>query len=247
MIKPLPDKQWGMAPDKAKALFLCKKMLPEFVCDAVNLEGIDITLPEIQTLLDGITVGGHSISDQQIALNQINAWRLLFDWVERDHFELTVEKTCSLHALAAKEEALIWGEFRSGSVRITGTQYLPPPADRLPELFDQLVNQAETSFLDIYDRAIFFFLEMARNQFFYDVNKRMGRFMMNGILLQAGFPAINIPARRSLEFHQKMLNFYSTHNHDEMNSFVRSCNDERIIEIMREPPVTKKPKNGPTS
>ncbi|MEW6429837.1 MAG: hypothetical protein AB1568_17590 [Thermodesulfobacteriota bacterium] len=37
---------------------------------------------------------------------------------------------------------------------------------------------------DIYDRAIFVFLTVARCQFFYDVNKRMGRFLMNGILLE---------------------------------------------------------------
>jgi hypothetical protein len=35
-----------------------------------NLEGINLTLPEIQTLLDGVTVGGHKVSDQNIALIQ---------------------------------------------------------------------------------------------------------------------------------------------------------------------------------
>ncbi|MEA1866894.1 MAG: hypothetical protein U9N19_02165, partial [Thermodesulfobacteriota bacterium] len=42
----------------AKAMMLAKRQLAECVCDAVNLEGINLTLPEIQTLLDGITVGG---------------------------------------------------------------------------------------------------------------------------------------------------------------------------------------------
>lgn len=54
---------------------LAKRQLAEFVCDAVNLEGINFTLPEIQTLLDGVTVGGHKITDQQIALNQADTWR----------------------------------------------------------------------------------------------------------------------------------------------------------------------------
>ena len=54
---------------------LACKQLSELVCDAVNLEGINFTLPEIQTLLDGITVGGHKLSDQQIALNQAEAWQ----------------------------------------------------------------------------------------------------------------------------------------------------------------------------
>lgn len=59
---------------------LAKRQLAEFVCDAVNLEGINSPLPEIQTLLDGITVGGHKLSDQQIALNQADTWRTLFGY-----------------------------------------------------------------------------------------------------------------------------------------------------------------------
>lgn len=228
------DTKWGMEPDRRKALFLCKKMLPEFVADAVQLEGINITVPEAQTLLDGVTVGGHTVSDQRIALNQIQAWRLLFAWLEQDQFALSLEKVCALHAVAAAEESLTWGKLRTGSVTIAGTQYMPPAAARLPGLFAELVRQAE-AFPDVYDRAIFCFLEMARNQFFFDVNKRMGRFMMNGILLRAGFPAINIPARRRLEFNQKMVNFYDSQNHAEMNAFSRSCLDERIIQIMKEP------------
>lgn len=73
------DHQWEMTPNKLKAIMLAKRELSSFVCDAVNLEGINFTLPEIQTLLDGITVGGHKLKDQQIAVNQANAWRLLFD------------------------------------------------------------------------------------------------------------------------------------------------------------------------
>lgn len=73
-------------PNVRKAVFLAKRLLSELVYDAVNLEGICYTLPEIQTLLDGITVGGHKISDQNIALNQANAWHVLFDLVLNEKF-----------------------------------------------------------------------------------------------------------------------------------------------------------------
>ena len=65
---------------------------------------------------------------------------------------------------------------------IAGTEYMPPEAQKLPILFDNMVKEA-FYLTDIYDQAIFVFLTMARSQFFYDVNKRMGRFMMNGLLL----------------------------------------------------------------
>jgi prophage maintenance system killer protein len=181
MIK-VKDNQWNMKPDQAKALMLAKRQLAELVFDAVNLEGINFTLPEIQT------------------------------------FEVTAEKACELHQIAGKEEALECGRFRSGGVTIAGTEYMPPQAYKIP---------------DIYDRAIFLFLTMARCQFFYDVNKRIGRFIMNGLLLSAGYPAINLPAKRQLEFNQLMLAFYESGDQKPMNTFLRSCLDERIIKIMK--------------
>jgi len=227
------DFHWHMKPDKAKAMMLAKRELPVFVYDAVKLEGINFTLPEIQTLLDGITVGGHRIEDQQIAINQGNAWRTLFDWLEKNNFEITIEKICLLHSIAAKEEALEWGKFRSGGVTIAGTEYLPPDSNELFALFSSMMEK-KLEIKDVYDQSIHLFLTMARYQFFYDVNKRMGRFVMNANLLNNGYPAINLPAKRQLEFNQLMLEFYKTGNQKPMNMFLRSCLDKRIIQIMKE-------------
>ena len=229
----MKDSHWHMPPDRAKAMMLAKRQVAEFVCDAVNLEGISYTLPEIQTLLDGITVGGHKISDQQVVLNHSNAWQKLFALIESNQFTVTAEVACGLHGIAAKDDALEWGKFRSGGVTIAGTEYMPPPAEQLPGLFTGMLEQAD-GIADVYDRAIHFFLTMARCQFFYDVNKRMGRFMMNGFLLGHGFPAINLPAKRQLEFNQLMLEFYGNGDQQQMNVFLRSCLDERIIHIIKE-------------
>lgn len=212
---------------------LAKRELPTFVYDAVQLEGINFTLPEIQTLLDGITVGGHKLSDQQIAVNQGDAWRQLFNDIKKGTFEVSANYAIALHKIAGKEEILEWGRFRSGDVTIAGTDYLPPKAQQLPALFTGM-DQEHHTINDLFDKAIFIFLSMARNQFFYDVNKRMGRFMMNGILLSHGYPAINVPVKRQLEFNQLMLNFYKSNDQTAMNSFLKSCLDQRIIEIMAE-------------
>ncbi len=229
----MQEKYWEMPPNQDKALMLAKRQLPEFVCDAVNLEGIPLTLPEVQTLLDGVTVGGHRIQDQQITLNQAAAWKKLFAMIEGGTFEISLKVSCTLHAIAAKNEALEWGRLRSSGVTIAGTDYLPPPAGQLPELFNTMVEEIR-KIPDIYDQAINVFLTMARLQFFYDVNKRMGRFMMNGLLLSEGFPVINLPARRQLEFNKLMLDFYASGDQGAMNQFLRSCMDQRIVQIMNE-------------
>lgn len=62
----------------------------------------------------------------------------------------------------------------------------------------------------------------------------MGRFMMNGILVDAGYPAINLPAKRQLEFNRLMLAFYETgkRKQQSMNTFLRSCLDKPAVLIM---------------
>ena len=223
------DTVWGMNPNPAMAKQLAVRDVPSLVYDAVNLEGVAMTLPEVQTLLDGITVGGHKISDQNMALNQADAWKHLFELVSENDFSFSKVVALEIHKIAGKEEALEWGAFRTGNVTISGSDYEPPASRELEQAWADIEKEV-TSCSDIYDQAITAFLRMARAQFFWDVNKRMGRFMMNGILLKAGFPIINVPAKRQKEFNQLMLEFYSSSDMAPMNKFLRECVNPKIIE-----------------
>ncbi|MTI12904.1 cell filamentation protein Fic [Sansalvadorimonas verongulae] len=188
-----------------------------------------MTLPEVQTLLDGITVGGHKISDQNMALSQADAWKHLFALVSDGNFSFSKDVALEIHKIAGKEEALEGGAFRTGNVTISGSEYEPPSPEDLDQVWGEIeVEVSRCS--DIYDRAMTAFLRMARAQLFWDVNKRMGRFMMNGILLAAGFPIINVPAKKQKDFNQLMLEFYSSGDMAPMNKFLRDCVNPKIIE-----------------
>ncbi|WP_375753604.1 Fic family protein [Vibrio sp. HN007] len=221
------DLHWNMKPNVRLAIQLAKRDVPSLVYDAVNLEGVAMTLPEVQTILDGITVGGHRISDQNMAMNQAKTWKAIFEEVLDGSFEFTKEAALKFHNIAGQEEALVWGAFRTGYVSITGSDYEPPAPDDLDSKWQEMQKLVESQ-SDIYDKAITAFLQMARAQFFWDVNKRTGRFMMNAILLSAGFPIINVPAKRQQEFNTLMLEFYATNNMEPMNKFLRSCLDNKI-------------------
>ena len=230
----------NLKPNRAKAIFLAKKVIAQIVTDVVNLEDINYTVPEIQTLLDGITVGGHSIQDELIALNQINAWQYLFNALDKNNFIVSYDFCTSLHKLVAKDEALEYGVFRSGAVSISGTKYLPPNNRLLKKLWDDLANQANIaldeytnntdSTLHIYELAINLFAKMSKTQFFYDGNKRTARMMMTGILLSNGYPMINVPAKRKTEFNQIMINYYNDDNQlPSLHNFMLSCLESWLI------------------
>lgn len=55
-------------PEKVRTVFRVKKVLEGIVYDTVALEGNPFTFPEVKTLLDGITVGGHKLFDERQVL-----------------------------------------------------------------------------------------------------------------------------------------------------------------------------------
>lgn len=66
-----------------RVCFRFHKMLPEFVWDASVLEGNPFTFPEVKTLLDGVTVGGRKISDQEQVLNLAEGSKRLLAMVRK--------------------------------------------------------------------------------------------------------------------------------------------------------------------
>ncbi len=54
---------------QAKAVLIANKMFAGVVSDIAHLEGNPYSFPEVQTLLDGVTVGGHLSSDQAHVLS----------------------------------------------------------------------------------------------------------------------------------------------------------------------------------
>jgi len=196
-----------------KKLFfaMAQKDRVDYIYNTSALEGNAMTYPEVATLLDGVTVGGHKLSDEQQILNQNRSVNLLFEMIDKDEFRLDRATLLKLHKKVAFEEALTWGEFRSSGVNIGGTDYLPPSADMLDVIFIEGIKKIKKISHPIL-QAITYFLFAAKSQFFYDGNKRVSRLMMNGILLKNGYPMLNIKARDKLEFNTMMIHFYDSDN-----------------------------------
>lgn len=196
-------------PDFDLALMFAKKMREDYVYNTSALEGNTMTYPEVQTLLDGITVGGRKLNEEQQVLNQNESWVLLLELVKEKSFVLDKKTFCQLHSKVAKEEALTWGEFRTKMVGIGGTEHKPPHAEELDQIFTESVKEIEKIKNPLL-KGLLFFLSGSLNKFFFDGNKRTSRLILNGILLKNGYPIFNLLAKDKLEFNTKMIDFYDT-------------------------------------
>lgn len=216
-----------------RVCFRFKQMLPEYVWDASMLEGNPFTYPQVQTLLEGITVGGHKLSDQEQVLNLAESSKLLLDMVKTDTFSLSKPLFCKFQGIIARDEALEWGHFRGEGDEKGYTpevalgergRYRPlPTIDGAPELkktFYRAVRLLKNRVTNPFERGLVFFLHGALQQYFFDGNKRTSRAMMNGILMSNGIDSISIPAARRQEFNEKMVRFYLGREGTEMIAFL---------------------------
>ncbi|KOA20598.1 hypothetical protein CLHOM_07400 [Clostridium homopropionicum DSM 5847] len=214
------------ALDVKKLIMLVKKLLPDVVFNMASLEGNPFTYPEVQTLLDGITIGGHKVSDEQQIFSIRNAWNYLFDLVYKNDLSLDTSSLYSIfnkfNNIVAKDEALISGIFRTGQVRIAGTDFIPPRAEELESIFKNELPQLIERCKSKTELAFEIFLWGALNQFYYDGNKRTSRLVSNMILILNGQGIFNIKAKDRLQFNTLMLEFYNTRKADNIFEFLHS-------------------------
>lgn len=223
-----------MPGDTRRALSIYKQQLPSFVWDAAKLENNPFTYVEVQTLLDGVTVGGHKLSDAEQVTNLADSGKKLIELVKTGKFDLDKGTITLLHSIVARNEALEWGVFRGEGEETGYTPYvalgeqgehnpLPtiPGAPVLNQVFAEGVRHIKT--LSPYEGALVMFLFGALQQFFFDGNKRTSRHMMNGWLMKHGFDPISIPAAKAQEFNDRMVKFYVSKNGTDMLGFLNSC------------------------
>jgi Fic family protein len=219
----------------ARAQWRFNQSLPEYVWDAAVLEGNPFTYPEVQTLLDGITVGGRKISDERQILNLAEAARELTRLVKTGEFRLAKDVSDQLQFLLARDEALESGHFRGeGAETLTPGvslgahgRYLPPATERgganLRRVYARGLEFLTTELDDGFEQAVAYFLFGALQQFYYDGNKRTARYLMNGHLMAQGMDAISVPAARRREFNEEMVEFFRHKDGTGMVAFLTSC------------------------
>ena len=235
-----------------RVAFRFHRMLPEFVWDASVLEGNPFTFPEVKTLLDGVSIGGRKISDQEQVLNLAESSKHLFALVKAGKFSMDKVTFTELHGLVARNEALEWGHFRGEGSEANYTphvglgehgRYTPlatvAGAPELNLVFASGLQALQSEVQMPFEKAAAFFLFGALQQFFFDGNKRTSRFMMNGILMTAGIDAISVPAAKAQEFNENMVRFYLEKDATEMMAFLVDCHPdaEQIREANPKPPV----------
>ena len=176
-MKNYPDK-FHMTPEQS--LFLAKKKWDENVYCGMRMESRNITFPQTKTILQGVNVPNVQLDDIQAVLNMRDAWRFMLSTMDES---VTFEYWCKLNEYIARNEALEWGKLRTGSVGISGTDYMPPvPSEEQTRAELTTILNTDTT---ATAKALEAFVWGARGQFFWDGNKRTSMTLAKKILISS--------------------------------------------------------------
>lgn len=207
---------------KKHAILVARKIRPSVVHEFGYLEKNPHTYPQVQSLLQGVSIGGHKLTDQRQLLRIATSWDLLVDSVEDATFVLSKNYTMKLHSVLAENEARNWGTFRDSNIEIGDVNYTPPHFQELDAHFEEMLDRAN-SLNNPLERAITVFLDFARKQFFYDCNKRIGMLIMNGILLENSQHIITVPIAYRDQYIEHLVRFYERNDDFPLRSFLEGC------------------------
>ena len=160
------------------------------------IEGNTLTLQETRIVLEaGVTIGGHPLREHLEATNHAAAFDHLMSLVSPPsptdlHIPFNLDTVLYLHQI------VMWGidpgagRFRQRAVYIRGAPLTPPPPEAVPDMVATWLEWLDGAGLDYVPvvRAA-----LAHHAFegihpFVDGNGRVGRLLLNLLLMRAGYP-----------------------------------------------------------
>lgn len=167
-------------------------LLVEYTYSSNAIEGNTLTLGETRMVIeDGVTIGGKSVREHLEASNHPKAIAFIEELATEDR-EITEEDILRLHGLILSGIDPSAGKYRRWGVKISGSTFSPPPSGEVPQRVAALMewlrrNPDELGPIELAALSMHRFSQIPP---FADGNGRVGRLLMNLVLIRAGYPFI---------------------------------------------------------
>lgn len=195
-------------------IFLAKRNIVDSIWKSANLEGINITFPETNAIYEKLKVKEVDISEVNTILNLKHAWKEILSTIDE---ELNLEYICRIHNEVAKDEALTWGKLRTGTVGISGTNYIPkiPEKKEVEEQLEKIKSVSPNTM-----RCMQLMLYLMKSQLFWDGNKRTAMLIANKEMIKNGNGIISIPIENITEFNELLSRYYTYNETEKLVDFI---------------------------
>lgn len=89
---------------------IAKNNFINMIYACARLEGLNITLEQTKTILEGVNVPNLKIDEIQCVLNLRDAWKYVINNIEE---KFDIEFICKVNEFVARNESISWGTLRN--------------------------------------------------------------------------------------------------------------------------------------
>jgi Fic family protein len=171
---------------------LQQEMQVEYIYNSNAIEGNTLKLRETQLILEeGMTIQGKSVREHLEVRNHPKAIKYIEKLANKP---LKDQNILDLHQIITKGIEKDAGRYRTTEVRISGAEFIPPPAYEIPHLIKDLVNWTNINPDELrpIEQAAILHHKFVQIHPFHDGNGRVARLLMNLTLIREGYPPATI-------------------------------------------------------
>jgi Fic family protein len=156
-----------------------------------SIEGSTLTEPDTAAILfDNVALSDKSLTEQLEAKNHQTALNYLFDYIVK-RGKINESLILKLHGILMNGIRSDAGSYRNHAIRITGVNLPTANYLSIPKLISEVMVKADKKTKDIITLSASIHSQFEKIHPFSDGNGRVGRLLMNAMLLNANLaPAI---------------------------------------------------------
>lgn len=210
---------------------LREEFLIEYTYNSNAIEGNTLTLQETALVLEGVTIDKKPLKDHLEAVGHRDAFLYVQDLV-KDKVPFSESIIKQIHTLVLMDRPEDRGVYRRIPVRIMGAYHVPSDPILVPEQMENLVAEfSANKKMHPIERAAMFHLKFEGIHPFVDGNGRTGRLILNLMLMQAGYPPINVKYSDRKRYYEMFDCYYRDNDQNPAISLVVENIKERFANL----------------
>lgn len=210
---------------------LQREFIAEFTYNSNAIEGNTLTLQETALVMKGLTVDGKPLRDHLEAVGHRDAYLYVQQLVSTK--TLITEKVIrEIHSLVLVDKPEDRGVYRSIPVRITGSRHESPQPFLVPVQMEKIIRTLYKGRRHPIEKAASFHLDFEGVHPFVDGNGRTGRLILNLMLMQCGYPPINVKFSDRKRYYDCFDAYYENNTASPMVKLVAGNLEERLRQYL---------------
>jgi excisionase family DNA binding protein len=207
------------------------EFLVEFTYNSNAIEGNTLTLQETALALEGVTIDKKPLKDHLEAVGHRDAFLYVVSLVS-DKVAVSERIIREIHSLFLINKSEDKGVYRRIPVKIMGAHHEPPQPYLVPVQMERLLADLSPDNRHIIETAVLFHLDFEGIHPFIDGNGRTGRLILNLMLMQAGYPPIDVKFADRRKYYACFDSYYRDNDASPMVNMVGEYVRERLSQYL---------------